>query len=537
MEDPRVTAGGRLDARRSARTLGPVAAVALGTLGGRVLGVARDASLARWFGASQYTDAYLTAMVLPLLLIGAIQMAVGSVVIPIGREALVREGALEARRVMGGCLVWVTILGVGVAAGAWLAARFVVHVVAPGFLPDESALAFSLARILALSIVLLMWSAVLGGVLNVCDSFALPAGVAVAQNLVIIGAIAVGGHLGQISDVAWGTVLGTFVAVVVQVVALLKKRMFPVLALRVHDRYFREVSKRIGPVTASFVVGQLGVVIGRVLASGLSPGRITDLDYAVKLQRIPGTTIEGAVGTVLLPSMTERATVGDVDGLGQTLARGTQMLTFALLPAVGFLGLCPTPLVRALFERGAFGPEAVRQVSFTVQMYAVGIIGGAMLDWFRRGFFALGDTRKPMVASMIGVGANIALNLALVGPLAQAGLALAWAVSNNVSAGLTGLWLWRSLGGVGLWNLRSWMTRLVISSAGGVAFAMIARGVAYVRGPAGYLGPNITLWMWMVGTVGYAVTAMMIREPGAVGVWEKVEALRRSGVKVALSRS
>jgi len=172
------------------------------------------------------------------------------------------------------------------------------------------------------------------------------------------------------------------------------------------------------------------------LASFLPEGSVSCLYYAERLVEFPLGVVAVAGATAVLPSLAREAARGDRRGLASTLAYALRMTAFVTLPATAGLLLLAEPLVALLFQRGAFGAESVRLTSQAGSYYAIGLVGVAAARIVATVFFARQESRAPLRAAAAAMAANLLVGVALMGPMASGGLALAGALAAWVNLGL-----------------------------------------------------------------------------------------------------
>jgi putative peptidoglycan lipid II flippase len=173
-----------------------------------------------------------------------------------------------------------------------------------------------------------------------------------------------------------------------------------------------------------------------IIATFLPAGALSALYYADRLNQLPIGVIGIAIGTVLLPEMSRRLTSEDHDGALAAQRRAFDFtLLFSLPFVVAFLTV-PDVIMRAMFARGAFTKGDAAAAGATLAAYAVGLIPFVLIRSAVATFYARKDTATPVKAALIGVAVNVALKIALVGPLAQVGLAFATAVGAWINLGL-----------------------------------------------------------------------------------------------------
>ncbi|MEK7362995.1 MAG: lipid II flippase MurJ, partial [candidate division NC10 bacterium] len=181
------------------------------------------------------------------------------------------------------------------------------------------------------------------------------------------------------------------------------------------------------------------------------------LYYADRVVEFPLGVFGIAVASASLPVMSEQAARRDSRALGETVNFALRLSCFVAVPASAGLWLLREPITRVLFERGRFGPEETQATAWALGFYALGLTAFAAVRIAAQAFYALGDTRTPVKAGIAAVGLNVAVALALMGPLRHGGLALAASASAAANLAIL-LWLLRPrLGTLGgrriLWSL------------------------------------------------------------------------------------
>ncbi len=405
--------------------------IVAGAVLSRVFGFVRETVIAYQFGATAQTDAYLVAVVIPAVISGLAAGAVTIALVPVFTEHRLKATDSAAWAVAGSVFSATALLLCAAAAVFFLAAPFVAPLIGPGLSPESKALAVRLSRLLAPTIVLIGLIGVATAVLNAYRHFTYPAFAGILYNLgMIAGALLLGRAMG-LGGLALGAVAGAAAQFLVlsALVAGKGPLCWPTLRALSHPGV-----KRVGalalPVVAGSLVAQVGVVVERVLASGLDPGSISALNFALRVKDLPVTILASSVAVATFPFLAEHATAARIDRLRQTLSDGLRMLWFILFPtSVGLLVL-RVPVIRLLFERGAFDSTATQMTAVALLYYSLGIVAVGAHPLLARTYFAMQDTMTPVKLSLAEVTLNVILNLILVRHMAHGGLALA----NSIAA-------------------------------------------------------------------------------------------------------
>ncbi|MGE5594227.1 MAG: murein biosynthesis integral membrane protein MurJ [Betaproteobacteria bacterium] len=406
----------------------------------KLLGFAREASLAAVFGATYATDAYLVGQTIPMLVFAAVGAALGNTFIPVFCQIRQDRGREAAFRMASSVINATLVLSLGCVAVGEAFAGPLARLVAPGFQGPVHALTVTMSRVMFPMILFQGLSGILTGMLQTEGNFAVPALVSLAFNAVLIASILGLGPVFGIGAVAAGTVAAVAAQAVFQVPALVRLgyRWEPVLDLR--DPGLRRIGALVGPVLVATAVGQLGLVVDRVLASSLAEGSVAALNYGNRLMGLVPGVFGLAIITVMYPTLAGFAAERDFARFGRAFAEAAKMINFILVPVAVGMAVLRVPLVRLAFERGAFDARATEATAWALLFFCVGVGVFTLRDMVNRAFFALQDTTTPMIVGAASVGINVVANLLLVGPLKHGGLALGTSLAGVFGVGVL---LWR----------------------------------------------------------------------------------------------
>ncbi len=487
----------------------------------RLLGLAREVIIGQQFGTSRDLDAYLAAFRLPDLIFQLIAGgALGSAFIPIFAGFLTRNEKERAWRLASAIisLVFLSLGGLAVLlalVAPWLVAR----VVAPGFDETKQALTTELMRLMLVSSVLFGVSGVVMGVLNSFQHFLLPALAPVVYNLSIIGgAIFLAPTMG-VHGLAVGVIVGAMLHLAIQVPGLGQRKMRYRPHLDLSDPAVREVGRLMLPRALGLAVVQLNFLINTILASGLAEGSLASLNYAWLLMLLPQGIFAQAVATAAFPTFAELVAGERQAEMRDALSSTLRAVLYLAIPASVGLFTLRYPLVRLLFQRGAFDAGSTEAVAYALQFYALGLFAHATLEIVTRAFYAQHDTLTPVVVGVMAMGLNIALSLLLIGPLAHGGLALANSAATIVEVSVLLAVIRRRLAGIDEKRFLLSMLR-TLGAAGlmglGVSlFVRLTDGTSLILGSVGsiVLGGAIYLGLsWVLGAEEVRAAWWMGRE-------------------------
>lgn len=489
------------------------AIVAFGFLGSRLLGVLRTVVIADAFGSEPDLDAYWVAFRAPDLIFQVLAGAtLGSAFIPVFTRLFRRDSAEAAWRLASTVMTLVTAATAVLCLVAFALAPLLVPLLAPGLgedigrhdeLTDK---AVDLTRLMLLSPLLFSVSGMVTGILNGRQRFLLPAIAPMLYNLAIIfGAVALSGRWG-VNGLAAGVVGGAALHLAVQVPGLVRERMrFRVLFA--WDGPTREVARLMGPRVIGLAAAQVNFLVTIFFASKLGSSAISDLTYAWLLAGLPLALFGMAISTAVFPTLAEHVADDDHGALAATVSRSLRVIMFLTIPAALGLALLRDPVTALLLERGEFTAHDTAITASAMGFYCLGIVPQAGIEIHSRGFYALGDTRTPVVLAIAAVALNLALSALLWERYEHEGLAFAisasswleWAVLYWLYARRTGTAMWQELTATATFALCAAVMGLVLAlgfssygERGGLEQAVTALGGA-VAGALVYIA--VARWL------------------------------------------
>lgn len=469
------------------------------TLVSRVLGFVRDILFAWAFGAGWVADAFNVAFRFPNLfrrLFG--EGAFNSAFIPLFARELEEGGREKARVFAEEALAGLFAVLVALTIVAILTMPWLMYLLAPGFsaMPEKFDLAVLLTQITFPYLLCMSLVALFSGVLNTFGKFVEASSVSIVLNLTLAVAIFIGFWLGYRNEPGGGIIqaIGVFVAGVLQLwllIAGLRRNNFS-LALRrprMTEGMRRLITLGIPGVIAGGVT-QLNIMIGTIIASQ-QPGAVSQLYYADRLYELPLAIVGIAVGVVLLPDVSRQLRAGNHDGVLDSQNRSLEFAMLLTVPAAAALAVVPIPIVKVLFERGAFTAADTASTAAVLAVFALGLPAFVMIKVFSPAYFAREDTKTPMRYAAVSLLANTAGSIALfflfrrLGWLPHLGIAVATTLGGWLNAGL----LWATLIRRGHFTLDSRALKALIK----ILLASLIMSVALVVAAhflAPYFGPG-----------------------------------------------
>jgi putative peptidoglycan lipid II flippase len=441
----------------------------------RVLGLVREMVASYYFGVGGKINAFTVAFQLPNLFRALVaDAALSSAFVPVFTDLLEKDR--KRAWSVASTLFWLMLLGLTALTALFvLVAPWVIGVFGnPG---HDRALAVGLSRVLFPIVTLLGVSGIVVGILNSYDHFTVPALSPVFWNVAIIAGLAIGVPQAH----SMNTKL--YVYAVSILVATLIQVFLPMPWLRGRDGSLRIVLdwrdpavKRVFvlmvPVTLGLGLINVNAVIDVFFASRLIDANLapTAIQKAFLIYMLPQGMFSVAIATVLFPSLSRFASRGDMAGFRQTVSTGLRQIAFLLVPAAAVSAVLADPIVRILYQRGAFHPFNTPVVAAVLAAFSAGLVfNGAML-MLNRAFFSLQSNWVPTAIALGNLFLNALLDLAFyrVGPW---GIALSTAICNIAGTVALLVLLRRRLGRFEGAAIALTVTKVVVASAAVAAVA------------------------------------------------------------------
>src|SRR3978361_655309 len=397
----------------------------------RLTGFARDIMLAGILGAGPVADAFFVAFRLPnhfraIFAEGAFNAAF----VPAYAHVHGQGGAERARLFSDRIFTLLFLSQVILLVVAWLFMPQAMSLLAPGFSDDaeQRRLAIELTRITFPYLLLITMVTLYGGMLNVMHRFASAAAAPIFLNLSMMATLALAAFFPDAGHAAaWGVLIAGFLEFSLLAGDAARHGILPRFAPLKLDDDVRAFFRALGPATVGSMGTQVALFADTIIATFLPAGALSALYYADRLNQLPIGVIGIAIGTVLLPEMSRQLTLDDRAGAMASQRRAFDFTLLFSVPFVAAFLTVPDVIMRAMFARGAFSKADAAPAGATLAAYAIGLIPFVLIRSAVATFYARKDTATPVKAAITGVAVNVALKVALVGSLAQVGLALATA--------------------------------------------------------------------------------------------------------------
>ena len=409
-----------------------------------LVGLIRGIVITDSFGTSANLDSFNAANRIVELLFNLVAGgALGSAFIPTFTAFLTKEDRSGAWKLASGVVNLVFLALTLISILSWIFAPFIVreglYLLVPGSDPVQEILTISLLRIMLPSVVIFGISGLVMGILNAHQVFLIPAIAPAMYSLgMIMGTLLLPESWG-INRLAYGVLFGALMHLLIQLPRLwkLRDRAYH-LYLGVRDKAVMQVFRLMGPRLLGVAVVQMNFIVNTIIALGQPEGSVTAITLAFSLMLMPLNAVAQSAAIASLPTFSAQAALGKYDEMRSSLASTLRAVLLLSIPASIGMILLRTPLVAALYQRGAFTERSTELVAWALLWYAAGLVGHALVEILSRAFYALQDTKTPVIVGVGAMGLNIGLSFWLsplfsrLGWLPHGGLALA----NSLATGL-----------------------------------------------------------------------------------------------------
>ncbi len=439
---------GRFINQKSQKISSAAIIVAFFGLISRLLGLWRDRLLAGQFGASRTLDVYYAAFKIPDLIYNLlIAGAISSAFLPVFYEYLTKDKE-EAWRFAANVLNVLVFILVGCSLVLILFVPQLIYLVAPGFDGASRELTVDISRLLFLSPLLLGISALASTLLQAFSRFLISSLAPVFYNLgIIFGIVYLTPHYG-IWGLAFGVVLGALLHFLIQIPSLFNIGFRFRRLLNFKEPGLIKVAKLWLPRTLGLFAFQINSIVSTAIASVLASGSISIFNFADNLRWVPIGIIGVAFSTAAFPAMSLSHAQGKKELFFRQFSLAVKQVLLIVIPLSIFIFVFRTQIVKIILGIGNFNLQDVQLTAAALGLFSFGIFAAALLPLFTRAFFALHNTKPPVLINVFSMVLNIILSFGIVWYFAEytdispiLGLPLAITISSIVNL----LWQWIAL--------------------------------------------------------------------------------------------
>lgn len=485
----------------------------IATLIAKVLGFARELTLASVYGASGTSDAFLVAMNIPAVIFLAIGTSLDTAFIPLYHDIRQNEGKEASNKFTNNVLNAVILLCLGFSVIGLIFTPQIVKLFAVGFKGDVFNQAVYFTRVMIIGLAFLGMSYIMTAYLQVKENFVIPGLMSVPNNIIVIISIVLSATI-NIHLLPWGALLGLSLQFLFQYPFAKRKGFKYKLFVDFNDKYLRKLLWLVIPVLIGVAVNQVSTIVDRTIASTLAEGSISALNYANKLNQFVMGMFIVSISSVVYPMLSKLTTENNKEEFYKSIKTSVNTVILLVIPISAGAMILAEPIVKMLFERGEFDSRATQMTAIALVFYSIGMIGFGLRDILGKVFYSLQDTKTPMKNAIIAIVLNIVLNLLFVNftNMGIAGLAFATSISAIVTIILLFISLRKKIGQFGGKSILAVLIKSIVSSG---LMALVTMFVYKFLGgmlPVGKLYETISLAVSIgCGALTYGICIILLR--------------------------
>lgn len=396
------------------------------TIFSKVFGFVRESVMAYFYGTGDVVAIYAVANTLPVVIANFVASGIIYGFIPIYTKAKNEEGEKAAEEFTSNIFNILMVFGLVAVIFGFIFAKVFCKIFSPDLEGDLLNMAVIFTRIIMFAIFAYLYSAVFRGYLNLKGNFIIPAVTGIIMNVIIVGFTIVSGLVKNPYLLAIGCLLGNILQYILFPKATRQKGYRHINKIDIHNKYIKSLIMIAVPVIVSSAAGEISLTVDNSMASYFfGNASISFLRFSKTLLALITGVITVSVTTSIFPTISKLGQSGDIKNMKAHLNSAIVSTMILVIPAtIGMMSLSE-PIIRLVFQRGAFDDKSVILTASMLVAYAPFVIFQSLSDVIDKGFYAVGDSKTPVTIVVIQQVINVILNYILIKIFGMAGLALA----------------------------------------------------------------------------------------------------------------
>ncbi|MBU0906394.1 MAG: murein biosynthesis integral membrane protein MurJ [Firmicutes bacterium] len=395
----------------------------------KMLGLLRDITLSYFYGASSISDAYLISITIPVVLFGFIITGISTIYIPINNEIEKQHGGLRANAFTNNLVVVITIIITVIITFGMIFTELLINVFATGFDGETKEIAIYLTKINLFGIFFTAYISIFASFVNIKGKYIITAFIGIPLNLIVISSIIISYYGENIKVLAFGNVFSLIISFFLLYTFAKKEKYKFYIQFNPFDSYLKKMILMAIPVMLGVSINEINVIVDRTIASTFEDGGISILNYASKISGFILGIFILIFNTLMFPRLSKMVVNKENSGFMHVANRTIISINFLLIPALVGIMIFANPIIEIIYGRGAMSEKSISETSRALFYYSLGIFGLALREALSKMFYAVQDTRTPMINAIITILLNIILNIVLSRVMGLSGLALATSLS------------------------------------------------------------------------------------------------------------
>lgn len=375
----------------------------------RFSGLVRDRILASRFGASDILDVYYISFNIPDLIFNLIVVgAVSSAFIPVFIERRAKDEN-EAWGLANNFLNLIVIMIAFVSAVSFFFIPFIINILAPGFSWEKKEMAVLFTRVMLVSPIIFSASMIIGSILQSFKRFLVYSIAPILYNAgIIIGAVFFEPKFGPLG-LAEGVVLGAMLHFLIQVPAVFKTGFRWNAAINFKDKYLKKIFTLMVPRTLGLAAMQVNWIITNAVATTIAVGSVAILNFANNLQYVPIAFVGLSVAVASFPVLSEEALAEDKKNFSSRISKTLKQILTIIIPLSAMMIYLREDIVRIILGAGNFKINDIKTTAEILGIFGIGIFAQGIIPFLSRSFYAMQNTKIPVISAVASVLVNIGL--------------------------------------------------------------------------------------------------------------------------------
>ena len=405
------------------------------TIVSKVFGFAREAVMASFIGASDLKSIYTTANTLPVVAANFVAVGIISGFIPIYNKAKNEEGEAAAEEFTSNIFNILMRFGLIAVVLGIIFARPFSKILSPSLEGEWLDLATNYTRIMMFAVFAYLYSAVFRGYLNLKGNFFDPAITGILMNVIIIIFTILTGITGNPYLLIIGALLGNVLQYILFPKAARDAGYEHKRTFDIHNKYVRSLMLISIPIIISSAAGELSIIADNSMASAFfGKAAISKLFYSKTMLTLITGVITVSVTTAIFPKIASLGQAGEFEQMKGEISSAVVTTMSLVIPATIGMMVLSRPIIELVFERNAFTSDDTAIVASLLTAYSPYIIFQSLSDVVDRGFYAVGDSKTPVIIVVMQQFINIILNFILIKFFDIEGLAYATVLSTAIGS-------------------------------------------------------------------------------------------------------
>ncbi len=478
----------------------------------KFLGLIRDMLMASNFGASIISDTFFLSNTVLILITTLITHAINTTMIPVLSKIMIDDGISAKNKLTNNILHIMVISSSIVVIISWIFTPFIINIFAPGFDKDQLKLMIRLIKIGLPSIILSAIAGVYRGYLHSEFKYSEASISDLALSVINIVFLLLFSKKYGIETLMIAIIVSGFVQIFIQSIGLKTTTYRYRMILNFKDRNIKKITLLTIPVLISTGISDLNKIIDKIMASILPEGSISALNYANKTNTIAMGIFITSIITVIYPMLSDAASRNDMNQLKAILRRGINSIFLITFPTTVIVLVFANPIIKLLFERGAFDSVATNMTAESLFFYSFALTGMALRLILIKVFYSLQDTKTPLINGIISSFLNVGLNFILIRHMAHKGLALATSISSLILTVFLLISITRKIGSIDIKKILFPAIKILLSSLiMGIIMYLLVNKLPIIYGKNAITNNWIFLVIVLLGIIIYGVLICLFK--------------------------